>query len=460
MACVSARRLAVLLTVGIVVLMAGAGTASAASVTPFGCRASTLRVALLNTEITEPTIANPNTTPCKTDTAGASTVSVTVTGSAPVVAGPVGAFTYSTFSTTGATAPGAAAVAAVQGVTLPNPSGGEIVIAGPIQTSASYACVNNQLQAQGTSTLNIIYINGVATPVPTGSQTTIQLGGGSYIAINEQIKTATSLTERALDVHLAGLADVVVAESTVTQSTSNPCANTSGPPPVLGICPPGSTLDIAAQVCVIIVTNPNGTTTIIFVSKPFQGPSGGTVYPTGVVVRRYPGFKCATGPGPRYVLVATKRGGFVYGTYKSDRILALGAFERISGLSGNDCIDARGNHQWVFDGNGGDRVWGGVGRTRIGIGDGHDYVNGRNGNDFITTGNGTDLVYGGRGANYIAVGLGADRVFGGPHYNHIFAGANAAKVSCGPDHQSIAFVRQRAIPWARAHGCRRIINLL
>jgi hypothetical protein len=441
-------------------VLVGAGSASAASVTPFGCRASTLRVALLNTEITEPTIANPNTTPCKTDTAGASTVSVTVTGTAPVVAGPVGAFTYSSFSTTGATAPGATSVAAVQGVTLPNPSGGEIVVAGPIQTSASYSCSDNKLVASGTSTLNVIYINGVATPVPTGSPTTIQLGGGSYISINEQIVTSNSLTERALDVHLAGLADVVVAEAKVTQSTSDPCAGTSGPPPVLEICPPGSTLNITAQVCEIIITNPNGTTTVIVVSKPFQGPSGGTVYPTSVVAKKYPGYPCTTGPGPKFALVATKVGGRVYGTPKSDRILALGAFERIAGLGGNDCINGNGGHQTIYDGNGKDRVWAAAHHNRIGVGNGNDYVNGRNGSDYITAGNGNDTIWGGSGSDYIAVGLGRDKVHGGKAgHNHIFAGADRALVSCGSGKGNTAFVRVEAAGYARKHGCQHIIDL-
>ncbi len=33
---------------------------------------------------------------------------------------------------------------------------------------------------------------------------TIQLGGGSFIAINEKTTTSTSITERVLHVHLAG----------------------------------------------------------------------------------------------------------------------------------------------------------------------------------------------------------------------------------------------------------------
>jgi len=446
----SARRLTALLSAGICLLVF-AGSAAAASTTPFGCRASTARVTLLGSITTEPTIANPNTTPCATDTAGASTVSVLTTGSAPVVAGPVGAFTYSVFSTSGATAPGASAVAAVQAVTIPTGAGGFISVAGPVQATASYSCVNDQLVASGTSTLDLLDVNGANETVPAGQPETIQLGGGSYIAVNEQIKTSNSLTERVLDVHLAGLADIVLGEAMVTQSVSDPCAGTSGSPPILEICPPGSTLNIAAQLCEIVY---NGQT--IVVSRPFQGPSGGTVYPTSVVAKKYPGYPCTTGPGPKFALVATKRGGRVFGTPKSDRILGLGAYERIAGLGGNDCINGNGGHQTIFDGNGKDSVYAGRAFNRIGVGNGNDYVNGRNGSDWITAGNGNDKVYGGRGNSRIDVGLGKDHVYGGPGKNKIFAAANAAKVSCGTGRHNTAFLRTAASKYARKHGCEKV----
>jgi hypothetical protein len=451
----STRPLAALLGAGICAL-ALAGTATAATTTPFGCRASAARITLLTTITVEPTIANPGTTPCVTDSAGAATVSVPTTGSSIVDAGPVGAFTYSAFSPSGATAPGATAVAAIQGVTIPTGGTGFISVVGPVQSMASYSCVNGQLQASGSSTLDLIDVNGQDEAVPAGQPETIQLGGGSYIAVNEQITTPTSLTERVLDIHLAGLADIVLGESEVTESVSDPCAGTSGTPPVLEICPPGSTLDIGAQLCEIVVTNPNGTTSVIVVSRPFQGPSGGTVYPTSVVAAKYPGYPCTTGPGPRFALVATKRGGHVFGTPKSDRILALGAYERVAGLGGNDCINGTGGHQTVYDGNGTDRVYSGRSSNRIGVGNGNDYVNGRNGSDYITAGNGNDTVYGGSGNSRIDVGLGKDHVYGQAGRNKIFAAANAAKVSCGPGRHNTAFIRTAAKKYAKRHGCESI----
>ena len=78
------------------------------------------------------------------------------------------------------------------------------------------------------STLDVIYVNGVKQVLPSaGSPTTIQLGGGSYIAVNEKITTSTSITERVLDVHLQGLASIVVGEAEVTLTRSDPCAGTN-----------------------------------------------------------------------------------------------------------------------------------------------------------------------------------------------------------------------------------------
>jgi Ca2+-binding RTX toxin-like protein len=448
-----ARRLIAVLGACIFTLVF-ASSAAAASGTPFGCRASTLRVTLLSSLTTEPTIANPNTTPCETDSAGSAMISVPTTGSATAEAGPIGAFTYSVYSTSGATAPGATAVAAVQGVTIPT-SGGNIVIAGPIQVTASYSCVNDQLQASGTSTLNLINVNGVNMPVPAGQPFTDNILGIT-IQGNQQVKTANSLTETALEIDIPNIADIVVGEAKVTQSVTDPCAGTSGPPPVLEICPPGSTLNILAQLCEIVVNNPNGTQTIIVVSRPFQGPSGGTVYPTSEVAKKYPGYPCTTGPGPLFALVATKRGGRVYGTPKSDRILALGAYERIAGLGGNDCIDGQGGHQVIFDGNGNDKDYSAAGFNRIGVGNGNDYINARNGSVWVTAGNGRDTVYGGHGRSRIDVGLGKDHIYGGPSKNRIWGGANGAKISCGSGHNNTAFVRTKAEHYAKTHGCQHI----
>jgi hypothetical protein len=417
---------------------------------PFGCRASALRLELGGAPI-EPIVANNGLYPCEDASEGVGSVDVPSGSSDDATAGPAGAFTYSTGSAGGSVSPGAAAVASVQAVAIPT-SSGVISVAGPVQADASYECVNDKTVGSAQSSLDVVYVNGSPTQLPSpGASTTIQLGGGAYIAVNEKIETATSLTERVLDIHLANGTEIVLGEAEVTQNSASACSGTSGTPPVLEICPPGSTLDVTAQECVIIENNG----TVIYVSRPFKGPSGGTVYPVSVAKKKYKS-PCLSGPGPKWVLIATKRGGRVQGTPYSDRILALGAYERIAGLGGNDCIDGTGGNQKLFDGNGKDRDYTSGGFNRIAVGNGNDLVNGRTGRDWITVGNGHDTVYGGKGNSRIDAGIGKDKVYGGPGKNRIWVGGDGAQVTCGTGKDNTAFVRKKAEKFAAAHGCKHI----
>jgi hypothetical protein len=445
------------------VAMAAPSFASAATPTPFpfGCRASGARVTLGTATIVEPIVANGGTTPCQTDIAASGTIAIP-TNSPILTVGPIGAFTDRTGTPT--VAPGAAATSDVQAVNIPT-SGGTLTIVGPVQADAAYQCTDGKLTSSAQSTLDVIYFNGskISLPAP-GAPAKLTLAPDVFVALNQQYTTANSITERVLEVKLAGLADVVVGEATVTKSSADPCAGTTGAGPIgttpgsgtgvgPSVCPAGSTLDVAAGACVIVY---QGKT--IYISQPFKGPSGGVVIALGAARKKYKS-PCLFGPGPNYVLVATKRGGRVQGTPHSDRILARGAFERVAGLAGNDCIDGSGGSQKLFDGNGNNRIYGGGGTNRIGAGNGNNYINGRGGRDWITAGNGNDIVYGGRLTGRIDVGLGRDRVYGGPNSNRIWAIGDNAKISCGSGKRNHAFVRLNASAYAKQHGCQKITVL-
>lgn len=446
------RHAAALGAVAITVLVS-AGSAAAAPQSPFGCRASTTRAKLLNSSALtlEPLIANASGR-CHTASHGLSSVNVLQTGKSFINAGPAGVYTFATDSST---APGAAALSDVQGVSIPTGSGGQISIVGPVESSASYGCVSGKLVRHSASTLDVIYVNGKAIALPApGAPMRINLGGGAYAAINERLLTPNSVTERVLDVHVPGLVDLIVGEARVTRLSADPCAGTAGsPPPSLGACPPGSKLDVKLGVCVITV--PGKTRTIIIVGPPFKGPKGGKVLSLKDARKRYHS-PCLYGPGPNYVLVATRKHGRVTGTPHADRLLALGAYERVAGLAGNDCIDGQGRNQTLWDGNGKDRVYGGPGRTRIGVGNGNSKVWGRQGRDWITAGNGNDVIHGGRQGSRIDAGLGRDHVFGGSGSNRVFVASNRAWVSCGTGHHNVAFLRRGAAGWAHRHGCQHI----
>jgi hypothetical protein len=453
---VSARRTAVAIAVGLGSLLSAvpAVAATTTSTTPFGCRASVSRITANNSTLLEPVVANQQTTPCATASKGVTSIDLTQNDSGNLNGGPAGAFTNSAFSPTGATAPGASALAEVSALVIPT-SSGDVDVANSAQATASYACINGTLTPSATTTLNAITINGSTTSIPPGTEETYQLGGGSYVVVNEKIQTATSLIERLVDIHDSAGIDIVSGEAEVTVTSSDPCAGTNTePPPNTNACPDGSTLNAAAMVCEIVL--PGGE--VIVVGPPFKGPSGGKVVPVSVARTKYKS-PCLNGPGPKYALLAFKAHGRVTGTPRSDRILAFGNAESIAGYAGADCIDGRGVGQTISDGNGKDRIFGGPGKTRIRFGNGASRVEGRNGSDWITAGNGNDWIWGGTRASRIDAGIGHDHVFGGPKADRIWVAGAHSFVSCGAGKKNLAFLRFRTIKYAQKHGCERIIKL-
>jgi hypothetical protein len=450
----SARtRRSIALLASVLGVLAFASSASAAlTSTPFGCRASVLRVTLLDNINVEPYVANTGTTPCATDSSAVESASVPSTASADVSAGPAGAFTLNAFDPTGKTAPGAAAVASVEGVTIPTASG-NVYVAGPIQATAQYQCVNDKLVQSFQSTLDLLYIAGVKQTVPNSRPATFNLGGGIYVAVNQEVQTGNSLTIDLLHVHIPNIADIVVGEAKVTQDFANPCANTTGAPPVVEICPTGSTLDPGIQYCVIRIGGK-----IIIVSRPFRGPSGGTVYALSVA-RKKVHSPCLYGAGPKWALLATKQGARVEGTEYSDRIVAEATYERVAGLGGNDCIDGRAAHQQLYDGNGKERMYA-WSFTRLAIGSGNSLIEGRKGHNTISLGNGKTTIKTLGGHNSINAGLGKKIIDAGPGPNRVYTPSTTARVNCGTGGDNTAYLRDAAIPFAKAHGCNRIIHLV
>jgi Ca2+-binding RTX toxin-like protein len=454
---VHARRIAALIAVQVVAMAAATGAAAAttsspSTTTPFGCRASVSSVGGSTSTLLEPVVANQQLTPCKTDSKGVSTVSPTQSGTDVVTGGPAGAFTDSAFSPTGATAPGASALAQVTAMVIPT-SSGVVQVAKSAQATASYACINGTLTPSATTTLNAVTVNGQTTSVPPGTETTYQLPGGGTVVVNEKIQTATSLTERLLDIH-DGDTDIVVGEAEVTLTSADPCAGTNTePPPNTNACPAGSTLNAAAMVCEIVLPGK-----VIVVGPPFKGPTGGKVIALSVARKKYKS-PCLSGSGSKYVLVAFKSHGRVTGTPRSDRILAFGNAERVAGLTGNDCIDGRGVGQTIWDGSGKDRIYGGSGKTRIGVGNGPSRIEGRSGSDWITAGNGNDWIWGGSRASRIDAGIGHDHIYGGPKADRIWVAGAHSFVSCGSGKKNLAFLRFKAIKYAQNHGCQKIVKL-
>jgi hypothetical protein len=257
MVSVNPRRLAALVLVAIGALYF-AGSAAAAT-TPFGCRASAMAVRNSPLPAVEPFVANKALTPCATDSAGVSSGSVVGpnTTGGTVSAGPGNVSTFSSASadtSAGPVAPAATALAVLKGGSIANATN-SITIVGPAQAQASYVCQNGTVVPAASSTLSAVEVNGtmVTTPTP-GAEQTFPLPGGSSMTINEKLQTGNSLTERLIDLHLAGAGDIVLGEAQVTQTAADPCAGTAGlTPPSVNACPAGSTLNPAGTECVIVL---------------------------------------------------------------------------------------------------------------------------------------------------------------------------------------------------------------
>jgi hypothetical protein len=508
---VALRRLAAIGAVGCIAgfCILAVATSGSAQTTGFDCRASLARVDLGNATVVEPVVANKPDFPCVQDTQGVQSLQIPSGTTGIVTIGPAQAITATSATESTILGPlpsGVAAVTAIDGVTIPS---AQITVVGPIQDEAGYVCSATGLPVPfASSTLNVIKIGTqtISLSAP-GVPSTIPLGPLGYVKVNEQITTATSITERILDVHLNGIGDVIVGEAAASIS-GNPCTTTSttgtsgptgptsttgttgpvttGVPPGLNPCPVGSVLDPKTDDCVIFFAGK-----IIIISRPFAGPIGGTVIPLAVARQKYHS-ACLYGPGPNYVIVGTNGPDNIIATHKSERILGLAGNDRIAGQGGNDCIDGGPGNDILFGGNGHERMYGGPGNDRISVQGGNSHVYGGTGNNRIFLGNGSDVVYGGPGNNRIAVGRGNSKVYAGNGNNTmstgdgntllkvgngnntLYAGNGRARLfvgrgrnrvyskavvtdaHCGGPNTTV-YLPKIDFPFAKAHGCLHLV---
>jgi hypothetical protein len=266
--------------------------------------------------------------------------------------------------------------------------------------------------------------------------------------ITGQDGTATTLTTPGSVSTITGQDGTA---TTVTTPSSETVINTSGTTPTfLEDCAPGSVLDSSSGNCVIY----DGTQ-VIFVSKPFQGPSGGDVVSLTYAAAHFHS-PCLSGAGPDWALIVAAVDGVAQGTPSSDRIIGLGAGEAITGLAGDDCIDAQGTHAKVTDGNGRDRVYVSSGPNRVIAGNGPNVIHGGHGRDWITDGTGNDTIYGGTLPNRIDAYGNEKHIYGGPGNDRIWTNSIRAFVNCGGGKANRLFARKKVAAYGAKHGCEKI----
>jgi Ca2+-binding RTX toxin-like protein len=436
-------------------------TATTASL--FGCQATVAPVELLGIGVPLGQ-ANPNASgaPCADGTATVGSTNLTLGTTNLGSVGPAGAYTFVTGAPGSATAPAVASVADVSAINLNLGSAGTLQVVGPVESVASYSCQNNAVTSFAQSTLDVINVNGTNETLPKpGEQATYALpGSGNYVVVNEQIATGTTLTENVLDIHLGSLnTSVVVGQAEVSQSVSNPCANTAGGSVSTTItnstryvqsqeCQSGTLLDTKTDDCVLLADGQ-----VIYVSQAGKSPTGGTVISVADAKKKYHS-ACLSGSGPKWVLIISKAHAHAVGTPGPDRIIGTRVDNWASGLSGNDCIDLQGGgtSQHLNDANGNDRGYVLKGTERIIEGNGNDLINAERSGGWLTIGNGRDKIYGGSGRSRIDLGRGVKHLKTGRGYSRVYYVGSTAQISCGSK-KDLLYLRVAPRRYALAHGC-------
>jgi hypothetical protein len=351
---------------------------------------------------------------------------------------------------------GIGASAGVEGLSL-NTSGGTVVIGvDAARSEAAAKCQNNAPVLSGTSTVVGLTINGQTVKLDgllgqiTDAISGSPLGALVWVKLNEQIKDANGLIQRAAHIKLldalgsSPLADVIIAESRV--SSSSACdPNADGNKDTTGtgtggaggaglpkVCPDGSQLDTTKGLCIIPASQTSGQGEIV-IGRPYTGPSGGTVVALNVARKRYSS-PCLQGPGPKFAIIGTNGRDRITGRNDRDRILSLAGNDSVDGGRGVDCLDGGKDSDSLSGGIGSDRVYGMAG---------NDHLNGGPGNDYLSAGSGNDTIN---------AAFGRDRAFGGPgrDFINVATAGRPATVNCGPGADKVRINRNEQL---RTKGC-------
>jgi Ca2+-binding RTX toxin-like protein len=429
------RRAVLATAIAVVAALGVAGSASAATA-QWTCGANAVTTSVAGLDPINPVTASR--TPCADQSVGLPNTTGAV-GLAPTIEAKTA---YAITSAKPAAArpieQGIGSAAGVEGLSL-NTSGGTVVIGvDAARSEAAGTCQNGTPVLSGTSTVVGLTINGQTVKLDgllsavTDAISGSPLGGLVWVKLNEQVKDASGLIQRAAHIKVldalgaSPLADVIIAESRVSSASAcDPNADGnggngtgtgtggSGSGGTPQLCPTGSLLDTARGLCIIPSAQNNGQGDII-VGKPYTGPSGGRVVALGVARKRYSS-PCLQGPGPKFAVIGTNKRDNITGRNDADRILALGGNDSVDGGRGNDCLDG---------GKGNDNLSGGIGNDKVYGLSGKDHLNGGPGSDRLSAGSGDDTV----NAAY-----GRDNVYGGPgrDYINVATAGPPAKVDCG-----------------------------
>jgi hypothetical protein len=231
----------------VVSLMIAAAGASAASGDHFTCRASALRVQGLGVLNVEPAVSNSADNPCRGDHAQVASVSVPTLLTSGVAS-----------ATTSAAVGRGSAAGQVASVSVPPLA----LTANAASASAGYGCSNGALSSAGGSEVVNLRIGGgapITTSASVSQSVTLAVGGVARVGLNRAVRTASSITRRAVDITILGGpyngAEIVLGEATA-DLVGNPCVTgTSGlQPPTITGAPPASSPSSSATFTFVSTT--------------------------------------------------------------------------------------------------------------------------------------------------------------------------------------------------------------
>jgi Ca2+-binding RTX toxin-like protein len=322
------------------------------------------------------------------------------------------------------------ALGRVENLTLQLPHGATVILGATVAESAATGqCVGATPQLAGSSRILGLTLGGVPISadrlVEALTNALSSLTPRVTVRVNETIRTASSLTVRALHI-VVRLGNRTAVEAVIAESKVGFDGAVCNPPPTPQICPKGSVFVPTRNLCIILDSQSGSALGDIIVGRPFAGPSGGTVVPLDVARRRYGDSPCLSGAGRKFAVVGTNKRDRLTGTNQADRMLGLRGDDTLDGGRGNDCLD------------------GAVGNDNLSGAVGNDRVYGQRGNDRLNGGPGTDVLVAGPGNDTVNAAYGADRISGGPGRDaiNISTAGPPASADCGRGKDKIRINRR------------------
>jgi hypothetical protein len=332
-------------------------------------------------------------------------------------------------------------------------SGGFVLIARGASAEATGACAGSLPALAGTSRVDHVLVNGQDVDPRQAEETVYKLPTGEVVKVrfNEQTRTASTLTQRAVHIEFFNAAGQLIRETAIAEAkaggggevcdrAAQQAGGGGGAGDGADPCPVGAEYDAGDNLCVITRERDgnlaDGRETVVTIGRPYEGPSGGRVVPIDEAPASIRKSRCLKGGGVRFLILGSRHADRITGTNRSDRIFTFGGNDQVSGGRGNDCIEG---------GRGADRLSGALGADRVVGGPGGDNLNG---------GSGSDRLWGGSGNDTLNAAFGRDRVFGGAGRDaiNVATAGPAARVSCGKGRDVVRFNRNER---RRVRGCER-----